>query len=379
MEKAVRYNYRPSQISGREQQDEYNSGHNEGNNSGARMTGTVPSREGLKVKIPFAFKDQLCDKLCISSDQRSLYRTPTSSRNSCTKKFHLPGEPRITLEDACIENYLESELVTRDLDKLAPHLWLVAKQDSSHVSSLTHQIVRGREIIVTEKPELHLVWIYDRVFIKPIPKYLLSHAFWAFYLINANSPISKPLREDIARAALGFLRSYLHLIRHKSDFTLAKDDRLRLLPKNISYSNFVSFIMAFDTVEDTRVSPRYQFGELRLTRLNFWSKIFLHRFTFQKVHGQYGAHFAQFYGPILFVFGSLTQFEQFSITFSQASRGFSIFTLIFVALVALFLISILCIMCLRETVFAIRDLHHRRMSGSAGHVLRRGSSAKSMA
>jgi hypothetical protein len=44
--------------------------------------------------------------------------------------------------------------------------------------------MKRREIVVTEDPRLHLVWIYDRVFIKPLPKYLLSHDFWQIYLLT---------------------------------------------------------------------------------------------------------------------------------------------------------------------------------------------------
>jgi hypothetical protein len=47
--------------------------------------------------------------------------------------------------------------------------------------------VRGRRVTITEKPALHLVWFYERVFVKPLPKYLLSHAFSEHYSL---SPLS---------------------------------------------------------------------------------------------------------------------------------------------------------------------------------------------
>ncbi|KAJ9634585.1 hypothetical protein H2201_007059 [Coniosporium apollinis] len=337
-------------------------------------------------QIPFAAKDQLYRKLYITSDQLSIQRQPESVHAASTtgksprRKLYLPGQPRISLQDPNIGEYLESELGTRDLDKLAPHLWLVAKQDSSHMSSLTHKIVRGREIIVTEKPELHLVWIYNRVFIKPLPAYLLSHAFWEFYLVGGNSPISSPLKEDVRRAALGFLRSYLYLIQHKSDFILATDEKLRLIPKKISYSDFVNFIIAFDKLEDTDVAPRYHFGELRLSRLNFWSKVFLRRFTYHKVHGQYGAHIAEFYGPILFLFGALsvamaamqlalagqrlTPSGLSWIRFARVTHGFSIYALFCVALVVLLLVFTTLSMGIRETAFALNDLYHKKRASA---------------
>lgn len=194
------------------------------------------------------------------------------------------------------------------------------------------------------------------------------------------------------RAALGFLRSYLYLIQHKSDFILATDEKLRLIPKKISHSDFVNFIMAFDKIEDIDVAPRYHFGELRLSRLNFWTRIFLRRFTYHKVHGQYGAHFAQFYGPMLFSFGVLsvalaamqvalaaqqpTPSEMPWTAFVNVSRGFSISALTCVALVVLLLSSTLFSMGLRETAFALKDLYHKkRQSAQQTRVHARKSKA----
>ncbi|KAH6980614.1 hypothetical protein BKA56DRAFT_585781 [Ilyonectria sp. MPI-CAGE-AT-0026] len=56
------------------------------------------------------------------------------------------------------------------------------KQDSGNISPLYWQLVKRRTIIVTEDPKLHLVWIHDRIFIKPLPRYITSYAFWRDYL-----------------------------------------------------------------------------------------------------------------------------------------------------------------------------------------------------
>lgn len=75
--------------------------------------------------------------------------------------------------------------------------------------------------------------------------------------MGKTSPIVAPLRQDVAKATLGFMRSYLFLIQHKSDFLLAQDPKLRLLPKRVSYAAFVRFIIAFEEFPDREVSPRY--------------------------------------------------------------------------------------------------------------------------
>src|SRR6266480_5198937 len=254
-----------------------------------------PSLYGGMEETPFGPNHELCHQLEVNGAEiRRRHPKPNAAAN-------LPGEPRIQLTDSEIGERLKAELMTEVLNQLAPHLWLMTTQSSENISSLTDQVVRGREITVTENPGLHLVWIYHRVFIKPLPKYLLSHAFWEYYLLSKYSPIKESVRKDLLQAALGFLRSYAYLIRHKSDFTLATQEKTRLIPKNISYSDFVNFINRFK-VADELVSLRYHFGELRLRRLNFWCKVFLFESTYHPVEWEYGAYFAQYYAPMLFIF-----------------------------------------------------------------------------
>jgi len=289
--------------------------------------------------------------------------------------IYLPGDPRAQLNDPNIGEHLQKELMTSDLNKLAPHLWLVAKQDSEHIASLTGQSVRGRKITITEDPKLHLVWFYDRVFIKPLPEYLLSHAFWEHYLVSAHSPIKEPTRKELAEAARGFLRSYAHLVQHKSDFVLATEEKTRLIPEGIAFPDFIDFIVRCK-VSDELVSPRYQFGELRLTRLNFWVKIFLFKAHYHKVEWQYGAYFARFYAPILFVFAmfslllsamqvilaveTIVTSDNSWLTFAKVSRGFSVFTMFFIVCVIAFLLLTLTALFARELIYALNDLYRKR-------------------
>ena len=298
---------------------------------------------------------------------------------------HVPGCPQLPLNSFKVPSFLRTELVTPDLEKLAPYLWLVAKQDSSHVSALTHQMVRGRRVIVTEDPQMHLVWIDDRVFVKPLPKYLVSHSFWAMYLSITTQRFLGPDQKSalvenqaLCRAAKGFLRTYALLIRHRSDFELANDHRL--LPKGISFKQLMLFLEACkDSTTDADVSLRYHFGELRLSRLNFWSKIFLKRFAFHKVEGQYSAYFARYYGPFLFVFAMLSLLldslqvelaavpildpntsQIFGKTFALASKGIACGVIGIFAIIFLYLIMQMMALIARETIFALQ--HYRKIT-----------------
>lgn len=146
--------------------------------------------------------------------------------------MHLPGQPCIPLssqDPQDIANYLFDELLTPDLDRLAPHLWLVGIKQSSHISTLHQQLVKGRNITITENPELHCTWIYDRVFIKPVPATLLSWAFWQYYILSDASPLPFAKRGEIKRAAMGFFRTYYVLIKNRSDFRLVKQHNRQVL------------------------------------------------------------------------------------------------------------------------------------------------------
>lgn len=163
----------------------------------------------------------------------------------------------------------------------------------SHISPLHHQAIRGRDIVLTENPQLHLVYYYDKIFIKPIPRYLLSYAFWQ-YLGNQ----SNALRE----AAIGFMRTYSYLVQYESDFILAQSKGL--LPRNdiITFESFARFVNAFDGFTDEDVCPRYSYGELRLTRLNFYTRILLRKLAFHPVNVQWGTVLNGFVTPLITIF-----------------------------------------------------------------------------
>ena len=140
--------------------------------------------------------------------------------------------------------------------------------------------------------------MYDRIFIKPLPRCLLSHKFWE-YLLKDLFPLGSQ-RDSVCKSALGFLRSYHYPIRHKSDFAIACREETRLLPEEIIWTQFCSLSSCFKDTPDSQVSTRYIYGELRLTRLNFYAKIFLGKFQYEQLYGQYGDYFSRFYALVLF-------------------------------------------------------------------------------
>lgn len=194
--------------------------------------------------------------------------------------IHIPNEPCVDSTVDSVNRLLCGELACETLDELYPHLHLITTPSSSHIAPLHDQLFKGWSVSITEKPGLHLIWYYKVLFLKPIPYCLLNYGFWERYLcpsvLNKN-PQERLLYDHSllsynCRAALGFLRTYAHLICHESDFRIAKD--AHLLPDHVAYTEFQTFIEPFRHIIDDAVSLRYHYGQIRLTRLNWAVRIF---------------------------------------------------------------------------------------------------------
>lgn len=168
---------------------------------------------------------------------------------------------------------IEKELDVRRLTEVFNWLWVAGRP--SPPRPLHYQLLLGREILVTEQMDMHLVWTTDRIFLKPIPRFLLEPDFWDQYLCcgqicrcaAAATEIRRcPLR-TARKCALGFLFSYVALIRHESDLLMAKEKYL--VPKDVEWPGWVTFVEQLDTEYIyPKIDPRFIYGELRLSRLN---------------------------------------------------------------------------------------------------------------
>ena len=135
----------------------------------------------------------------LTHDYEPTTKTPTSAS--------LPGYPLVKWNDSLrMKQFLEQELWCKDLEAMAPRLWIMTTFSGANINPLHRQRVTGREIVVIEEPRLHLVWIHNRIFIKPLPRYLLSHALWKLFL-EAGSDKVRYRQSNLCKAATGFLRS----------------------------------------------------------------------------------------------------------------------------------------------------------------------------
>jgi len=224
------------------------------------------------------------------------------------RKQYLPGQPRMRLDkpmrsmsgdnkDPLLE-YLTKCHSTKGLDDLLPFMRYIFVQTPSykHIMPLHHQTSHARAIKVTEHPGLHLVWYYEFIFIKPMPAYFYSQAFWD-YIENADPELHK--------CCLGFMRSYYMLIQYDLDFHQACE--LRLIPakangESLSYEEWCEFIQPFSQVGDAHVNRRYHYGELRLTRINRAALLFRGSLAYFHIYPQWGSFLEHTLTPIITVF-----------------------------------------------------------------------------
>ncbi|KAG4435123.1 hypothetical protein IFR05_009388 [Cadophora sp. M221] len=155
--------------------------------------------------------------------------------------------------------YYTRELRTERLDEIKTYLWLAGLPSCAR--ALHRQQLVGREILITEDPNEHLVWHETRIFVKPLPTFLFNLDCWTQKICKT---------KQLYEAACGFLLSYAWLVRHESDLRIAHEKGL--LPGFIDWATWTDFIdevLEHIDLQSLRgVSPRYQYGELRLSRLN---------------------------------------------------------------------------------------------------------------
>lgn len=284
----------------------------------------------------------------------------------------------VRLVSADIREFLKTELNVHRLNTIHSWLWLVGLP--SQPRPLHYQQLKKRDIVVTEQLDLHLVWRPSRIFVKPLPRFLLSARFWETQICP---------QEDLYRTALGFLLSYVALIEREVDFQLAVSNGL--IPNEIKWpgwlllaeeivqaSSRTSSFMSTSSMPSTfslsdshvPVNERFYYGELRLGRLNW-----IYRLVLRKPRGYlsdcttYGAFARDNINSLITLFayttivlsamqvGLATQWLMDDYAFGMTSYVFSVFSIVapLVAIAAVFLVILTLF-----TINLLRTLRIRR-------------------
>jgi hypothetical protein len=189
------------------------------------------------------------------------------------------------------------------LNNIHDLLWWAGRQRPAR--PLHRHIMLGRQILITEQLDMHLLRTRSKIFLKPIPSLLLNFNQWQLHISNCN---------ELHENACGLLLSYIWLIRHQSDLQIAKE--AGLIPDTImmeSWHQFVtSFLVHVDANTFQQVNKRFEYGELRFNRVSQIYR-FAPRFHFKHLifgyglyPATYGTFFRRNFGWLLGVFAYIS-------------------------------------------------------------------------
>jgi hypothetical protein len=247
-------------------------------------------------RLPFEKCNQLCTDLEYIQESE---KSPILRRRDLSKT--LPDAPRVYLDTPSqLLSYCLDDLDTAKLNQLGEKLWWTGP--SPDIVSLSQHLVLDRRIQVTEDPSLHCLWTDGIIYLKPLPSYLASHAFWEYLNDIPSDQASLEKLERLRATSLGYLRTYARLIQRRSDFNLARRNDLLSSCSSVTFEDFIAFISCFDSVPDKVVSARWRFGLLQLDALNFHSALHLRRWHLNRFESRYAAYFQRFFPVVLFLF-----------------------------------------------------------------------------
>jgi len=185
---------------------------------------------------------------------------------------------------------LRHSLRDDDLEIMHSQLWYAGR--IGNISPLHHQKVLRRDIILTERARLHLIWFDRTIFIKRLDDELMNWTYLSDIVCSDSI---------IHQATTGFLLSYAHLIQYPSDLEIAKANGL--INKKISWRSWQDFRSAvLHHLADRNIHDRFEYGELRLGRLNQIYRMKCLGLTYFNVYRDYSSYFGDNYMTLVALF-----------------------------------------------------------------------------
>ncbi|KAH7383637.1 hypothetical protein BKA64DRAFT_712515 [Cadophora sp. MPI-SDFR-AT-0126] len=220
----------------------------------------------------------------------------------------IPQNAQLPLTASAASSFLRSELDISRLDAIHQHLWLAGRLN--HIRPLHKQHMLHRSIIITEDSSMHLVWFENNIFVKPIPHALLSWEFWQRFICSGFGATEDGTSSNISEtapfyaSAYGLLLSYTHLIKHPSDYQIAISHNLLPDMSWRSWSLLSASLSSFHppTHLALKLEPRWQYGELRLSRLNLIYKLTLRGYSYSYMFTEYRPYFSKNFQLLLLAF-----------------------------------------------------------------------------
>jgi hypothetical protein len=267
------------------------------------------THQTVSLKPPFTKVRAIPPTSALSASQTSLFNAvaqqpvlDTATNIPLTALESLPtitGRPseNVDLANDAPEKFLQEALNLDRLNRIHGHLWMAGRP--MRARPLHRYKMLLFEILHTQQMDLHLLHFNDKLMIKPLPEWLLCADFWSKHLCH---------NRKLHASACGFLLSYVWLIVTPLDLKIAHD--MSLLP------SFVTWHWWKDMVKDflghvnintlAQVNERYQFGDLRLGRINsiYRSRFFFTHFVRGYLYGynRYAVFFQRNFSWIVTMF-----------------------------------------------------------------------------
>lgn len=194
--------------------------------------------------------------------------------------------------------FFYQELKVHGLNAIHSSLWVAGA--GGNISPLHRQIMMGRTILITEDPELHLIWSRSNIYIKPLPPFLLRPEFWQIFRSQGHE------YDHLRALALGMLKSYSRLIVYRSDFKIAREAGLLPFTENIDFEAWFNLLHDKTIYNCESVNPRYIYGELRLNRLNWIYRFTKHQYVYLSLDTTYNEYLSRWWPLLLFLFAFMT-------------------------------------------------------------------------
>jgi len=172
-------------------------------------------------------------------------------------------------DDGAIATFIRYDLNLTRINSIQGHLHRAGKPQCAR--PLYFQLLLGRSIWVTERADLHMVWNDEKLFVKPLPEYLMDIDIWATIICPRDTPDTLDYGRVLYEDARGLLLSYLWLVRTKRDLQIAHESCL--LGSDVTWERWIKFTKALleqiDVEQPIKINRRFLYGELRLARLNW--------------------------------------------------------------------------------------------------------------
>jgi uncharacterized membrane protein len=272
----------------------------------------------------------------------------------------------VILANDSITQFLKADLDLSRLNRIHGHLWMAGRP--MRARPLHRYRMMGFDVLYTQQMDLHLLQFSTKLMIKPLPEWILCADFWTKHLCGDSKQ-----HLDLHKSACGFLLSYVWLLATPLDLKIAHD--LTLIPSFITWHWWKDFVRDFlapgnvDINTLAQVNKRYQFGDLRLGRINSTYRIrfFYTHFVRGYLYGynRYEVFFHRNFSWLLIVFvffslvlsamqvGSGLKELEDNYAFLRASYVFVIFSMVSVIAVLGVVATIFIVIFLFNMVSAI--------------------------